>query len=206
MIKNIIFDFGGVVVTIDQLQAVRRFEEIGLRNAAECLDPYTQSGIFGDLEGGRISAEEFRIELSRMAGRELSYADCKYGWTGYCKELPQRNLQALLKLREEGYRIILLSNTNPFMMDWADSKDFDGAGHSVGYYFDSMYWSYEEKMMKPDAAFFRYVLDKEQIFPGETLFVDDGKRNITAAEKTGIHTFCPENGKDWTKEIYNYLK
>jgi FMN phosphatase YigB (HAD superfamily) len=37
MIKNIIFDFGGVIVTIDQQQAVRRFEEIGLKNAAECL-------------------------------------------------------------------------------------------------------------------------------------------------------------------------
>ena len=59
MIKNIIFDFGGVIVTIDQQQAVRRFEEIGLKNAAECLDSYTQSGIFGDLEEGKITAEEF---------------------------------------------------------------------------------------------------------------------------------------------------
>ena len=71
MIKNIIFDFGGVIVTIDQQQAVRRFEEIGLKNAAECLDPYTQSGIFGDLEEGKITAEEFRVELSDMAGKEL---------------------------------------------------------------------------------------------------------------------------------------
>lgn len=50
MIKNLIFDFGGVVITIDQPQAVRRFKEIGLLNAEQQLDPYTQSGIFGDLE------------------------------------------------------------------------------------------------------------------------------------------------------------
>lgn len=205
MIKNIIFDFGGVIVTIDQSQAVRRFEEIGLENAAECLNPYTQSGIFGELEEGKISAEEFRVELSRMAGRELSQEDCKYGWVGYCKELPKRNLTALLKLKEEGYRIILLSNTNPFMMDWADSNGFDGVGHPLSYYFDSMYRSYEEKMMKPDVKFFRHVLYKERILPEETLFVDDGERNIAAAEKVGLRTFCPENGKDWTAEIYKYL-
>ena len=55
MIKNLIFDFGGVVITIDQPQAVRRFKEIGLLNAEQQLDPYTQSGIFGDLERGVIS-------------------------------------------------------------------------------------------------------------------------------------------------------
>lgn len=206
MIKNIIFDLGGVIVTIDQSQAVRRFVEIGLENASEQLDPYTQSGIFGDLEGGRISAEEFRKGLGKMVGKELSYEDCKYGWTGYCKELPYRNLQTLLKLRKEGYRTILLSNTNPFMMDWADSKDFDGAGHPLAYYFDSMYRSYEVKMMKPDEAFFLHVLHEEQILPEETLFVDDGLRNITVAAKIGIRTFRPENGQDWTGEIYDYLR
>ena len=131
MIKNIIFDFGGVIVTIDQQQAVRRFEEIGLKNAAECLDPYTQSGIFGDLEEGKITAEEFRVQLSDMAGKELTFDACKYAWTGYCKELPKRNLQALRELKAKSYRLILLSNTNPFMMDWADSEYFDGMGNPV---------------------------------------------------------------------------
>lgn len=205
MIKNIIFDFGGVIVTIDQQQAVRRFEEIGLKNAAECLDPYTQSGIFGDLEEGKITAEEFRVELSDMAGKELTFDDCKYAWTGYCKGLPKRNLQALRELKAKGYRLILLSNTNPFMMDWADSEYFDGMGNPVSSYFDSMYRSYEVKMMKPDEKFFHYVIDAEKINMDETLFVDDGPRNVAVAERIGIHTFCPENGKDWTAEIYKYL-
>ena len=205
MIKNIIFDFGGVIVTIDQQQAVRRFEEIGLKNAAECLDPYTQSGIFGDLEEGKITAEEFRVELSDMAGKELTFDDCMYAWTGYCKELPKRNLQALRELKAKGDRWILLSNTNPFMMDWADSEYFDGMGNPVSSYFDSMYRSYELKMMKPDEKFFQYVIDTEKINMDETLFVDDGPRNVAVAERIGIHTFCPENGKDWTAEIYKHL-
>ena len=39
----------------------------------------------------------------------------------------------------------------------------------------------------------------------ETLFVDDGPRNVAAASELGMHTFCPKNGEDWTSEIYEYL-
>ena len=206
MIRCILFDLGGVVITIDQDQAVKRFKEIGLKDAEKRLDPYTQSGIFGDLEAGAISAEQFRVELSKLVGRELTFQECRYAWTGYCKEVPQRNLEALLKLREQGYRIVLLSNTNPYMMDWALSNDFDGDGHSLKYYFDELYMSFQVKLMKPNDLFYRHVLRKEKLFPQECLFVDDGPRNVAAASQMGIQTFCPKNGADWTKEIYEYLK
>lgn len=78
MIRTIIFDLGGVIITIDHQQAVRRFEELGLKDAAQQLDPYTQGGIFGDLEMGKISAEEFRQELSKLVGRTLTYEECRY--------------------------------------------------------------------------------------------------------------------------------
>lgn len=206
MIRCILFDLGGVVITIDQDQAVKRFKEIGLKDAEKRLDPYTQSGIFGDLEAGAISAEQFRVELSKLVGRELTFQECRYAWTGYCKEVPQRNLEILLKLREQGYRIVLLSNTNPYMMDWALSNDFDGDGHSLKYYFDELYMSFQVKLMKPNDLFYRHVLRKEKLFPQECLFVDDGPRNVAAASQMGIQTYCPKNGADWTKEIYEYLK
>ena len=41
MIRTISFDLGGVIITIDHQQAVRRFEELGLKDAAQRLDPYT---------------------------------------------------------------------------------------------------------------------------------------------------------------------
>ena len=63
MIKNIVFDLGGVIMTIDQEEAVRRFKELGLANAERHLDPYTQTGIFGDIEEGKITAEDFRITI-----------------------------------------------------------------------------------------------------------------------------------------------
>ena len=206
MIRTIIFDLGGVIITIDHQQAVRRFEELGLKDAAQRLDPYTQGGIFGDLELGKINPDEFCQELSKLVGRALTYEECRYCWLGYCGDIPQRNLDVLKQLRAEGYRLVLLSNTNPFMMSFILSSAFDGQGHSLEYYLDALYLSYKMKVMKPSEEFFRRVLMAEKTPPSECLFVDDGPRNVASASQIGINTFCPRNGEDWTKDIYQYLK
>lgn len=205
MIRNIIFDLGGVVITLDQSQSVRRFEALGLKDAEQRLNAYTQEGIFGDLEGGKIDAETFRIELNKLTGREATHEECAFAWQGYAKEVPERNLDALIRLRQEGYRLILLSNTNPYMMEWVMSDAFDGRGHGVDYYFDAMYLSYEMKVMKPSQEIFHRLLMREQVSPSECLFLDDGPRNVAAASQMGMRTYCPENGADWTQEIYNYI-
>lgn len=204
-IKNILFDLGGVIMTIDQPSAVKRFKEIGLSDAEKRLDPYTQSGIFGDLEEGKIDAVKFADELGRMCGRKLSFEECKYAWRGYTKEVPPRNIRILDKLRDDGYRLILISNTNPFMMHWGMSKDFSGDGRSIDEFFDSLYMSYRMKMMKPDRRMFVEIIRKENFLPAETLFVDDGERNVDVAEELGFNTFCPKNGSDWTGTIYEVL-
>lgn len=206
MIKNIIFDLGGVVVTLDHPQAVARFKALGLADAEQQLNPYTQGGIFGKLELGQITAPQFQQELSKIIGRKVSFEECRQAWLGYRGSLPQRNLDMLRQLRAEGYRLILLSNTNPFMMTWAESPEFDGCGNNLSSYFDVTYKSYEVKLMKPDMRLFRHVLKAEAIHPDETLFVDDGPRNVAVAESLGIHTFCPANGEDWTREIHQHLK
>lgn len=201
VIKNIVFDLGGVIMTLDPAEALRRFKALGLSDAERYLDAYTQSGIFGNLEEGKITAEDFRSKLSSLTGHELTFDECKHAWLGYRKDVPQRNLDLLKELRAKGYRLILLSNTNPFMMDWALSCEFDGKGSSLNDYFDALYLSYRLGIMKPALDFFRQVLDNENILPEETLFVDDGPRNVEAAGKLGFITMCPDNGSDWTGEL-----
>lgn len=205
VIKNIVFDLGGVIMTLDPAEALRRFKALGLSDAERYLDAYTQSGIFGNLEEGKITAEDFRSKLSSLTGHELTFDECKHAWLGYRKDVPQRNLDLLKELRAKGYRLILLSNTNPFMMDWALSCEFDGKGSSLNDYFDALYLSYRLGIMKPAPDFFRQVLDNENILPEETLFVDDGQRNVEAAGKLGFMTMCPDNGSDWTGELRSLL-
>lgn len=205
VIKNIVFDLGGVIMTLDPAEALRRFKALGLSDAERYLDSYTQSGIFGHLEEGKITAEDFRSKLSSLTGHELTFDECKHAWLGYRKDVPQRNLDLLKELRAKDYRLILLSNTNPFMMDWALSSEFDGKGSSLNDYFDALYLSYRLGIMKPAPDFFRQVLDNENILPEETFFVDDGPRNVEAAGKLGFMTMCPDNGSDWTGELRSLL-
>ena len=204
MIKNIAFDLGGVVLALNYEQAVRKFEEIGLKDARQRLDAFEQKGIFGDLESGLITAEDFRRELSLLVGRELTADDCYQAWHGYVDHVPRRNLEAIMSLRARGYKVCLLSNTNPYMMAWA-GKDFDGEGHPIGYFFDAMYLSYECKVMKPRREIFEMMLSGQGAKAEETLFVDDGPRNVEAAAALGIKTLCPQDNEDWTEALEECL-
>lgn len=219
MIKNLIFDMGGVVFDLSFEQAVKRFEEIGVSDASKWLNASSQQGIFGQLEGGLIDTETFRASLSRQIGKELTHAQCDYAWKGFILCLRQRNLDKLLELGSRGYRRVLLSNTNPYITAWAHSNDFsriaidengqpvgsEGPGHPMDYYLDYLYFSCDLKMMKPGKEIFEAVLKAENFVPEECLFIDDSPKNTAVAESLGLRTMCPQNNSDWTEEIEEYL-
>lgn len=197
---------GGVIITIDNEEPRKRFFELGLTEFANSMDPYKQSGLNGDLEEGKLSEEQYRLAICKQLGREVSFEELRHCWMGYMKEVPARKLMTIKNLRKQGYRVILLSNTNPYVAEWTDSSEFSGDGHPIQDYFDALYRSYEVKYMKPDENFFRYVLGQEKAAPEECLFVDDGPRNCCAASELGIFTYCPQNGEDWCDKIYDYLE
>lgn len=203
--RHIVFDLGGVVFRLDKMIAIQRFKEIGVTRVEEFLDDYAQKGIFGDLEAGILTAEQYRDELSRIVGKPLTMEQLEYAWTGYAAELYQRNFDALLHLRQEGFPVALLSNTNPFMMRWARSNAFDGNGHGLDYYFDRLYLSYEMRMMKPAPEIFEAMIEGEGTEPGNILFIDDSARNCQAAAALGIQTLNPDNGGDWRHDVYSFL-
>ena len=202
---HVVFDLGGVVFRLDKANAVKRFQEIGVMQIEEFLDDYSQKGIFGELESGQLSAEQDRDELSRMAGVRLTMDQLEYAWTGYAAQLYQRNFDTLLRLRHEGYRVALLSNTNPFMMRWARSHRFDGNGNPLDHYFDRLYLSYEMGMMKPSPEIFKAMIKGEQTSPDNILFIDDSARNCQAAAALGIHTINADNGGDWRPAVFSTL-
>lgn len=206
MIKTLFFDLGGVVMTITPDVALQHFKALGLTDAENYLDSYTQTGIFGDLESGKITEDDFRSELSKLVGRELSWQECQEGWLGYRGEVAEKKLQKIQALRERGYRVVLTSNTNPYMMAWAEQGDFDGKGNPITHYFDAVYCSFRLRTMKPSSEFFTRILQAEKELPGNVLFIDDGPRNVAAASQMGIHTMLAENGGDWTEEIDKYLQ
>jgi len=55
--------------------------------------------------------------------------------------------------------------------------------------FNKSYFSFAEHLEKPNPHFFELILDHEHLLPEETLFIDDSKKNIEAAQALGIHTY-----------------
>lgn len=197
MIKNLLFDLGGVFITLNRAESVRRFQALGVERAGEWLDAYRQSGIFLEVETGGISAQTFCQRLGEMAGRPVSYAEAENAWLGFVADVPQYKLDYLRTLRMQGYRIDILTNTNPFILGWARSARFSADGHSLAHYVDHIYASYELGCVKPDAEIFSQALRQGALEPRHTLFVDDSEKNIEAARRQGLQAMWVESGTDF---------
>lgn len=207
-IKNLVFDFGGVLCKIDLQHSADAFKRMGFSDVLNYMNPYAQKGFFGDLEAGKISGEEFRAKASQHCGHEVTWNDCQTAWRAFHVGMEQANLDWLVKLRQEGYNLALLSNTNPFMAGWFRSDQFDGRGNSIDHYIprDRQYLSYELKCMKPGREIFERMLAGTGFRPEQTVFIDDGKANLEAAASLGMHTFQPENGESWGSRLNDMLK
>lgn len=204
MIKNLIFDFGGVIIDIDRERAVKRFEALGVSNANDLLDKYHQQDIFLEVEDGRIDAEEFCKRLGGYCRREISVKEAKDAWMGFFVGDPQYRLDFLAELRKK-YNIYVLSNTNPFIMSWARSSEFTAARKPLDYYVDKIYASYELKMVKPYKEIFQYIIRDACIVPADSVFIDDGSANVEAAKALGFHVLQPANGEDWRRKLDRLL-
>lgn len=206
MIKNIAFDFGGVIFNLDYEGAVESFKRIGLADADQRLDRYHQRGIFEELESGRIKPDAFRKELSQMCHRELTHDEVLSAWLGYVGgPVDLSRLDAIDELRRRGYRTFLLSNTNPYVQQWAESPAFCAYGRPLSSFMDKCYTSYEVGIMKPAEGIFRHMLTDAAILPSETLFLDDSAANVEAAARLGIRTLLVEKNADWRADLSHCL-
>jgi haloacid dehalogenase superfamily, subfamily IA, variant 3 with third motif having DD or ED len=204
MIKNIVFDLGGVIIDLDHKGAIRNFKEIGVDDIEEMLDPYEQKGLFLELEDGRLDAEQFRKGLSEHCSKEFTMEEVTYGWFGFVEGLPQYKLDYISELRKD-YNLYLLSNTNPFIFEWAKTSEFSEKGLPITEYFDYIYASYQMGVTKPNALIFERMIEHSGMIPSETLFVDDGIHNVEMGKQLGFHILHPKNKEDWREALDTLL-
>lgn len=184
-IKNIIFDLGGVMIDLDRLAAVRALTALGMAEAGELLNEYEQRGPFLALEKGEISAARF-FELASDRCGGASPSAIEEAFCRFLVALPAERLDRLVELRAKGYRLYVLSNTNPVMFDSWIAEAFRSQGKRMQDYFDGIVCSYREGTCKPDPAIFQRVLDRYGLKPEETLMLDDSEANCRAAASTGM--------------------
>ncbi|MDF2437638.1 MAG: hypothetical protein K0Q95_2014 [Bacteroidota bacterium] len=200
--KNIIFDFGGVIINIDYNLTTAAFRKMGLDNFDKFFSKAQQKQLFDQYEKGLISTEQFRTEIQSVFHVKPSDHDIISAWNAMLLDLPQERLDLLKRLKET-HRTFLLSNTNEIHIETI----YDMLAKKMGIatldeYFEKIYFSYEMKMRKPDEEIFKHVLSENGLIASETLFIDDSPQHIEGAKKVGIQTYYLDVAKESILDIF----
>lgn len=204
--KNIIFDLGNVLVRLDPKGCMDAFKAIGMGRLTDVVGCPESKELMDKLGVGMISTEDFCDEARRLTGSTASDEQIKEAANKMLVEIPDEKKRRLLALRDKGYRLFLLSNTNDIHWDYCVENLFPlvASGlngrkreYGVEHYFERAFLSQNLHLAKPDARIYKAVIDNANIIPTETLFIDDLQENCEAAEKLGIHTFQNEGFDDW---------
>ena len=203
MIKNLLFDLGGVIMDIRRLNCVASFERLGMKDADSFLGEYSQKGPFLQLEEGAISETEFRTAVRQFIDGEVSDEQIDSAFCDFLVGIPKYRLEQLRELKKQ-YGIYMLSNTNSIMWHSRIAEDFRQEGLEREDYFDGIVTSFEAKSIKPDAKIFHAVVENLGIKPEETLFLDDSQKNLDAAAELGFQTLLVTPGSEFF-ELLNAL-
>jgi putative hydrolase of the HAD superfamily len=195
-IKNIVFDFGGVLINLDRQLCVNAFLRLGVAEIDSLIGNYAQTGLFLKLERGEVSPSEFRDEIRKMIGKHVSDEEIDKAWGAFLLDIPQYKLDLLAELRKK-YRVLMLSNTNVIHFTQVKETQFETDGCTMNDYFEKCYLSYEIGLTKPYADVFEYMLNDAQILPHETLFIDDGQANIEMARSMGFVVYLAKPEEDF---------
>ena len=190
MIRAIVFDLGGVLIDLDFDNCVRSFREIlGYERITEILDLSHQKGIYGDMEAGLISEDDFRAAVLEDSRPVTGMDPAKV---------------PLLEHLAEKYPIYGLSNNNEISTARMH-EIYEENGLDWRRVFRKEFLSCRMKMMKPGREIFDAVAAEIGFPPAEILFVDDSQKNVDGARAAGWQAALYVQGTDLGACIANYL-
>lgn len=204
-IKAIIFDMGGVIVDLDIEDCKRAFKEyLGYYKIDEIIDPCHQKGIYGDLEEGKLTGEEFRsIVLRDSDSGALAESVDKAMWHILTGIQPYK--VDMLKRLARSYDLYLLSNNNPVCLPRAKAI-FEEAGIPLDSLFKKCFYSFEMKALKPSEAFYKAVVEEIGLPAEQMFFIDDSQKNVDGAVAAGLPAVYYEPATDLEALIDNVLE
>lgn len=189
-IKNIIFDLGGVLLTINYELTLSKFKEFGFENIDKAFTEFKQIPMFNGWDKGFISPEQFRSGIREISSLNLSDSEIDSAWNAMIIDMPKKNIDFLLNIKKH-FRTFLLSNTNEIHLDYLFNYTSKNFGiDNFDSLFEKPFYSCRIGMRKPDNEIYNFVLKENGLNPNETLFIDDSPTNIEAAQKIGIQGFC----------------
>ncbi len=202
-IKNIIFDFGGVVLDIDPQLTVNEFIKLGFTNFAKLMSPEFTEEIIGKFERGILTPELFRTKLKTFLEIDVTDQELDDAWNSLLYDIPSERIEIIEKVKKN-YSIFLLSNSNEIHYDlYIRDLQLRFGYREFDELFDKAYFSFDLHLIKPNPEIYEFVLNQHGLIPEETLFIDDNSSNISAARKVGLLTYQldkPERVRDIFKD------
>lgn len=179
MIKNIIFDVGGVLFD-DKNNNLKEKFNLSLEEAKEITN-ITFGNNFKECMLGNKVVYEYMKEMKykyRDIYEKIEYLlDPKL----YYETFPLKKdiYNVLVDLYKKGYNLYILSNNTKDSFEYV-SKNIDIT------MFRGIVSSYEEHLIKPNLDIYKLLLDRYNLNKEETIFFDDSSKNVEAGNSLGI--------------------
>jgi 2-haloacid dehalogenase len=181
VINTIIFDLGAVLIdwSPDYMYRTVFADEQEMR---DFLTTVTTSDWNEEQDAGRSLHEGTEWLVAQHPHHEENIRAFYGRWIEMLGDAFEGTVEIFKELKDSGkYRIYALTNWSAETFPMAQEK-FEFLG-----WFDGIVVSGAEKMRKPAPEFYQILLDRYNVNPQESLFIDDNYRNILAAEKMGIN-------------------
>lgn len=186
MIKNIIFDFGGVLLDWNPRYLYKSY----FNNDQE-MEHFLADICNGEWNIKQDAGRPFAEAVKELQAKFPEYAEAIQmyddDWEKMLKcELPE-SIDLLKELKSMGYGIYGLTN-------WSAEKiGYAFANYSFFSLFDGIVVSGVEKVVKPDRKIYEILLERYSLKPGECVFIDDNQDNVDMAKVLGINAIRFDN-------------
>lgn len=175
--KNVVFDLGRVVFAQDPAKSTAEFKQFF---SYVSLTPMPQ--FWTDYDMGVLSFEQVAEELAAYRGVEPEFAREMITIAIGKQETIRPTEKLIDELKAAGYKLYVLSNMSREFIDFLRKQ-------KVYENFDGDVVSCEVGIVKPMPEIYDLLLERFNLDPSETIFIDDRKENVDAADAKGIATF-----------------
>lgn len=200
MIKLFVFDLGNVILPFEHHQIADKLYETSLIKDRCTPDKIfrflfdNQKGFINDYETGRLSTREFFEEVKRKYKLDLEQDEFKDIWNHIFREDPAVS-EAILYLKNKGFPILLLSNTNEMHFSYIIEE------YPIIRQFDELILSFEAGAKKPHQKIYDMIFEKRSLERREAFYIDDVPEYIEAAAGYGIPGMVFREASDIWKVI-----
>lgn len=177
--KALIFDIGGVIILFDHMSISYGLSEFTSYSPADIHKSIFTDGLEGLYDEGMISTKDFYKKVKELLKTNITFHEFSRVWNKYFEE--DRGVSQLIReLKEKGYNIYLLSNTNELHYRCIEKR------YSILREIKDNILSFEIGCRKPGIRIFEAVMDKSGLPAEKHIYIDDKQEFVNIAKSIGM--------------------